>query len=85
MSPKPVPFAPKGMKGAIPDRHLVGTAGDEIAATGFASSTAAASGRDEFEISRQIGLGAAHMSRIDMTTNSLRRSPAHFELASVID
>ena len=46
-----IPFAPKGMKGAIPDRRLVGAAGDEVAAAAFTPPAAAASCHDELEVS----------------------------------
>lgn len=53
------------MKSTIADRMLLGAAGDEVASTGFAPSSAAASGYDELEVSRRVALGAANMSRID--------------------
>jgi hypothetical protein len=40
----------KGMKSTIADCMLLSAAGDEVAATCFTSSTAAASRHDEFEI-----------------------------------
>lgn len=47
-----IPFAPKGMKGAIPECRLIGTPGHEITAANLAPPTAAASGHYEFEAAR---------------------------------
>ena len=62
----------KRVEGAIADCLLSGATGDEIAATWFASSSAAASGNDELEVSRCIWDGAANMSGIMLMTSSAR-------------
>ncbi|MBV7522569.1 hypothetical protein [Ensifer sp. ENS12] len=80
-----ISFAPKSMKGAIPDCGSVG-AGDKIAATGFAPTAAAASGHNEFEASRRIGIGTADMSRVDADDEVFASvaGKMHFELAPFI-
>ena len=76
----------KCMESAIADCMLGGAAGDEITATRFAPPAAAASGHNEFEVSRRVPLGAANMSRIDADDEFLAPVPwkLHLELATVI-
>ena len=47
-----ISFLLKRMERSIPDCGLVGAAGYEIAATGFAPTAATASGHNELEVSR---------------------------------
>ncbi|WP_417426874.1 hypothetical protein [Hoeflea sp.] len=76
----------KRVEHAIANCMLGGAIGDEIEATWFASSSAAASGNDELEVSRCIGLGAANMSGIDADDEFLAAiaGKLHLKLVTVI-
>lgn len=76
----------ESMKSAIADCMLLSAAGDEIAAIGFTSSTAAASRHNELETSRRIGLGAANVGRVDADDKLFApiARKLHFQLVSFI-